>query len=95
MDHWRKVLPLPLLEVQYEDLVDRQEDISRRIVEFCGLDWDARCLRFHESARPVRTASFWQVRQPIYASSVGRWRAFAEHLGPLFEALEHRESIEA
>jgi Flp pilus assembly protein TadD len=87
MTHWRDVLPLPILDLRYEDLIADQEAASRRIVAFCDLPWDDSCLRFHEEERQVRTASFWQVRQPLYASSVGRWRAFAAHLGPLFEAL--------
>jgi Flp pilus assembly protein TadD len=89
MAHWREVLPLPILDLRYEDLIADQEAVSRRLVAFCGLPWDETCLRFQDAARQVRTASFWQVRQPLYASSVGRWRSFAEHLGPLFEALGH------
>lgn len=87
MAHWRSVLPSPLLEVPYEELVADQESWSRRIVDFCGLDWDPACLSFHEHDRTVRTASFWQVRQPIYSSSIGRWRHYEDHLGPLKEAL--------
>ena len=88
MAHWRKVLPNPILDLDYEALIADQEGQSRRLVDFCGLPWDPRCLRFHEHGRPVRTASFWQVRQPLYNSAVGRWRRFAPHLGPLFEALD-------
>ena len=88
MAHWRDVLPLPILGVDYEALIEAPERVSRRILAFCDLSWDARCLAFHAHDRPVRTASFWQVRQPIYATSVGRWRAHAAHLGPLFEALD-------
>ncbi len=87
MAHWRTVLPSPILEVPYEDLVADQEGWSRRIIDFCGLEWDPACLSFHEHDRTVRTASFWQVRQPIYSSSVGRWRHYDDHLGPLKEAL--------
>lgn len=88
MAHWRRALPLAMLDVQYEALVADQEGTSRQIVDFCGLDWDPCCLAFHEKERQVRTASFWQVRQPLYASSVGRWRRYEAHLGPLIEALE-------
>jgi tetratricopeptide (TPR) repeat protein len=87
MDHWRRVLPLPLFELHYEELTADQEAVSRRLVEFCGLDWDERCLRFHETQRPVRTASTLQVRRPMYRSSVGRWKRYEAHLGPLLEAL--------
>jgi len=87
MAHWRQVLPNPLLEFRYEELVADQEAISRRLIAFCGLDWDDACLRFHETDRPVHTASHWQVRQPIYKSSVERWRCYDAFLGPLKEAL--------
>jgi tetratricopeptide (TPR) repeat protein len=85
--HWKKVLTLPMLEVDYEAVVDDLEAQSRRIIEFCGLDWDDRCLRFHASGRTVRTMSYEQVRRPIYRSSIGRYKRFERHLGPLLEAL--------
>jgi len=88
MAHWRHVLPAPILEVVYEELVQSQEAVTRRLLEFCGLPWDERCLRFHENCRPVQTMSKLQVRQPIFASSVGRWRRYAVHLGPFLEALD-------
>ena len=87
MTHWRGVLQIPILEVQYEQLVSDQQRISREIVEFCGLPWDDRCLRFHERSRAVQTASFEQVTKPIYTSSVARYRKFEKHLGPLKAAL--------
>jgi tetratricopeptide (TPR) repeat protein len=84
--HWREVLPPgTLLEVPYAELVADQEGWSRRIVEFIGLPWDERCLQFHTTQRPVITASFWQVRQKIYQSSVGRWRNYKKFIGPLLE----------
>lgn len=88
MAHWREVLPLRMLEVQYEEVVADQEGQSRGLIDFLGLPWDDRCLQFHRQERDVRTASFWQVRQPVYRSSVGRWRAYEKHLGPLLEALD-------
>lgn len=88
MDHWRKVCPLPMLDVQYADLIADQEGKSREIIEFCGLDWDDGILDFHKTRRPVRTASLWQVRQPIYTSAIDRWRSFERHLAPLKAALE-------
>jgi len=88
MDHWRAVLPeRVMLEVQYEDVVDDLEGEARRIVAHCGLEWNDACLAFHKTERAVRTASVAQVRQPIYRSSVGRWRPYAHLLSPLFEAL--------
>jgi tetratricopeptide (TPR) repeat protein len=87
MDHWKTVLPIPILEVVYEDVVGDLEPACRRIVEFCGLEWEERCLRFHENERMVRTMSRVQVRQPLYKSSVGRWRRYEKHLEPLLKAL--------
>jgi tetratricopeptide (TPR) repeat protein len=88
MAHWRTVLPPGvMLEVQYEELVADFENHARRIVEFCGMDWDPRCLAFYETKRPVRTASVTQVREPIFTSSIGRWREYEPWLAPLFDAL--------
>lgn len=84
--HWR-TLPLRMLEIRYEDIVANQERETRRLLEFCDLPWDERCMRFHETKRFVRTASYDQVRQPLYAQSVGRHRAYAEFLAPLRAAL--------
>ena len=82
-------LPLPMLEVQYEDVVADLEKQSRRLVDFLGLSWDPACLEFHRTQSTVLTSSVWQVRQPIYTGSVGRWRHYQRHLGPLLETLEH------
>lgn len=87
MAHWKDVLQIPVLEVCYEDLIDDQESISRSMVEFCGLEWDESCLRFHETQRFVATASYDQVRRPLYSKSVARWKHYETHLGPLIEAL--------
>ena len=87
MDHWRQVLPLAMLEVQYEEMVSDHENMSRRIIEFAGLEWDDACLDFHKTDRPVKTASSWQVRQPIFTTSVARWRNYEPFVGPLKEAL--------
>jgi tetratricopeptide (TPR) repeat protein len=88
MAHWRSVLPAGrILDVRYEDVVADLETQARRILAYCELPWDDRCLSFHKTERPVRTASVMQVRQPIYKSAVGRWRDYEEFLGPLLEAL--------
>jgi len=87
MAHWRRVITQPILEISYEALVDDLEGESRRIIEHLGLEWDDACLQFHASGRVVRTASYEQVRQPIYRSSIGRYKRFERHLGPLLEAL--------
>ncbi len=88
MAHWRGVLTLPMFEIRYEDLVADQETWTRRLVEFCALPWDEHCLRFHESRRIVNTASYAQVRRPLYQSSVGRWRHYDPYLHELRETLE-------
>jgi hypothetical protein len=86
MAHWRAVLPLPMLEVQYEDTVADVEAQARRLMTFLDVPWDARCLDFYKSQRAVQTPSRWQVRQPIYTRSVGRWQAYADHLPALVTA---------
>ena len=87
-EHWRNILPDDrFIEVSYEDIVDDLENQARRLVNFCGLNWDSGCLEFHKSSRQVRTASAVQVRQPIYRASIGRWKHYARYLGPLLEAL--------
>jgi tetratricopeptide (TPR) repeat protein len=85
--HWKSVLTVPMLEVRYEDVVHDMEGQTRRMLEFLGLPWDERCLRYYESGRRVRTASTDQVRRPIYTSSIGRWKLYEKHLGPLIAAL--------
>jgi hypothetical protein len=88
MAHWHAVLPPEvLLDVPYEALIEDQEGWSRRIIEFIGLEWDERCLDFHETERKVGTASNWQVRQKIYKTSKERWRNYENFLGPLLDAL--------
>ncbi|HUQ51976.1 MAG TPA: sulfotransferase [Gammaproteobacteria bacterium] len=80
---WRESLADNYLEVRYEDVVDRTEREARRLVEFCGLPWDSRCLEFENNAAPVATASSAQVRQPIYRSGLERWRHYERELEPL------------
>jgi tetratricopeptide (TPR) repeat protein len=88
MAHWRAVLPQGvMLDVQYEDVVGDLEGQVRRILAHCGLAWNDACLAFHRTERLVRTASAAQVRQPLYHSSVGRWRAYRPLLQPLLDAL--------
>lgn len=88
MAHWRNLLPAEsFLEVDYEAVVQDQEGQTRRLLDFLGLDWDPACLEFHRTARPVRTASVNQVRQPLYSSAVGRGRRYEAHLQPLLAVL--------
>jgi tetratricopeptide (TPR) repeat protein len=84
MAHWRELLPGNVFyEVDYEQLVTRTEETSRALVAFCGLEWDPSCLNFTANKRAVRTASKWQVRQPIFTTSMDRWRHYQPYLGPL------------
>ncbi len=87
MRHWHKVLPVPIQEIDYEDAIDDFEAAARRLVAACELEWEPACLEFHRSSRPVRTASFRQVRRPIYTSSRGRWKHYEHELADLFAAL--------
>ncbi len=87
MERWRKVLPLPLLEVGYEETVADLERVARTLIAWCGLDWDPACLNFHQAKRPVRTASTVQVRRPVYRTSVGRWRHYEQYLAELFRQI--------
>ncbi len=87
MAHWRNVIRLPLLEIDYESLIDSPAETIRKMVAFAGLDWDERCLNFHATRRTVATASSEQVRNPLYRSSIGRWKHYEKHLSALFEAL--------
>lgn len=88
MTHWKNVLPIPILDVQYEDLVTQQEETTRQLLDFLGLEWDPQCLSFHEADRFVPTSSYDQVRQPIYQSSMGRWRHYEQYIGPLLTSLD-------
>jgi hypothetical protein len=80
--YWARCLPLSMHHVQYETLIGDFENEARKLIEFLGLDWEPACLEFHKTERAVSTASAWQVRQPLYDSSVGRWRNYAKHLAP-------------
>lgn len=87
MNHWKTVLPVPIYELSYERLTADFENEARKVIDFIGLPWDEACLRFHEARRTVRTFSRQQVRNPIYQSSVERWRRYETELEPLSTAL--------
>ena len=88
MNHWKQVLPLPFFEVQYEDLINHQATVSRQLINFCGLKWEDACLTFYKSDRSVATMSYDQVSKPVYSSSIGRWKFYEEHIGPLKTILD-------
>jgi tetratricopeptide (TPR) repeat protein len=87
MTHWKATLDMPILTLQYEDLVADQVTVTRKMIDFLGLPWNDRCLRYWESKRKAVTLSYDQVNRPIYDSSIGRWRHYERHLQPLFAAL--------
>ncbi len=87
MTHWHQAMPGAILDVAYEDLVADLPGQTVRLLEHCGLPWEAACLEFHRHGRAVKTASAAQVRQPIYSSAIGRWKKYEAYLHPLFEAL--------
>ena len=87
MDHWNALLPGRIYECNYETMIADQEAELRRLIDFLGLPWDDACLRFYETERAVTTPSRWQVRQPIYQSSVKRWKKYENKIQPLIEAL--------
>jgi tetratricopeptide (TPR) repeat protein len=87
MQHWRTMLPIPVHEVVYEQLIDDFETEARRLLTACGLEWEPACGRFHETARPVRTASVTQVRQPLYRKALARWKHYDGPLADLFALL--------
>ncbi len=87
MAAWAEILPIEVFDLDYEELVADLEGVGRSLLSYCGLDWHPDCARFFETRRPVLTASRVQVRRPLYSSSVGKWRRYARHLGPLIETL--------
>jgi len=88
-DHWRSILPADrFIEVDYEELTCEPEPIIRRIIAACGLPWNDACLRHERNPRAVKTPSKWQTRQPVYRSSVARWRRYEPWLGPLHDLVD-------
>jgi tetratricopeptide (TPR) repeat protein len=95
MAHWEKVLPQGVIKtVVYEEVVDNLEPTARELLDFLGLPWDPACLSFHESDRPVKTASVVQVRKPVYRTSVEKWRRYGTRLQPLADALQYKPKDE-
>ncbi|UTW44118.1 sulfotransferase [bacterium SCSIO 12696] len=88
MAHWRETLPGYFLDVDYEELVQKPEEVSRKLITHCGLEWQDSCLQFHKNKSPAATASAAQVRQPVYTSSLQRWRCYEQQLAPLAESLQ-------
>ena len=82
MEHWRQVLPSNrYLEVDYEDLISNRDEVTHKMIEFCGLEWEENCLHHEKNDGAIRTPSWWQARQPVYTTSVGRWKNYEPWLG--------------
>lgn len=88
MEFWKNLMPGFVLDVQYEEVVAEPEEQIRRMLEFCGLEWEPRCLEFHKSNRPALTLSTTQVQKPIYKTSVGKWKQYAELMEPFRKGVE-------
>lgn len=94
MSHWQAILPDAVMTVRYENLVHDLEDETRRVLDFCGLDFQQQCLEFHRNRQASTTASATQVRQKLYSSSIGMWQNYAEELHPLKDRLERAGCLE-
>jgi tetratricopeptide (TPR) repeat protein len=87
MAHWKELYPDDILDFSYDAFVREPRPALERLLSFLGLEWDERCLEFHQRDNTVKTASYWQVRRPLYGEACGRWRNYAAYLGPLAAAL--------
>jgi tetratricopeptide (TPR) repeat protein len=91
MTHWENLFPGEIFTVRYEELVVDQERVSKRMIDYLGLEWDEKCLDFHNNERTVMTPSNLQVRQPMYKNSVNRWKHYEKYLQPLIEVLQQEQ----
>ena len=85
MHHWNQIFPGQILEINYEEVIQDLEGSARKMLDYIGVEWEPAVLRFNELDRPVKTASVWQVRQPIYKTSKNRWKRYEKHLAPLIK----------
>ena len=88
MNHWHEIYPGDIYDISYESLIENQEEETKKLIDYCGLDWEEGCLKFYENKRTVNTASSEQVRQPIYKGAMFAWKNYESELGPLIEILE-------
>ena len=88
MDHWNSLYPENILNFSYENLTENPEAQTKKLINFCNLEWDINCMTFFENKKAVKTASFAQVRNPIYKSSVKSWLNYEEDLKPLLETIK-------
>jgi len=94
MDYWKETLTVPSMDVIYENIVANNEQASRDIISFIELPWDNKCLEFYKTGRAVDTRSNVQIRQPIYNSSVRRWKHYEKHLGLLIRSLGNQADLQ-
>lgn len=88
MDYWKDTIGISMHEIRYEELVSDQNAVTRRLIEYCDLNWDDACMDFHDAAHVTRTASYSQVRQALYSNSVERWKKYERHISPLKRVLD-------
>ena len=88
MQHWNEVMPGVMHSVRYEDVVSDTRVVTESLLDYCDLSWEEQCLRFHESDEHSTTASASQVREPVYASSINRWRCYEDELQPVAKILQ-------
>ena len=88
MNHWHEIYPGDIYDISYESLIENQEEETKKLIDYCGLDWEEGCLKFYENKRSVNTASSEQVRQPIYKGAMFAWKNYESELGPLIDILE-------
>ena len=89
MNHWKKVLPNYVYDISYEELIKNQKEQTQKLLNFCSLSWDEKCIEFHKSSRPITTASLVQARKPIYQDSLKSWEKFKDQLKPLLQVLSN------
>ncbi len=93
VEHWKTISNIEWLDFPYESVIEDTETYARRLIDYVGLDWDPNCLKFHETKRPVRTASLSQVREPIYKTSVAKWRNYEREMTPFIEEMARRGHV--
>ena len=89
MEFWHQLFPDKIYDISYEELTINQEEETRKLLEYCELDWDENCLNFHTNKRAVNTASAVQVRQKMYQGSSDAWKKYEAYLGPLLKGLNY------
>ncbi len=93
MKYWKEVLDIEILDVVYEELMENQEAITRRMLDFCELEWDDACLNFYKTKRDVNTPSYDQVRKPLYKKSIARWKNYEDYIQPMLEKLSASDPL--